>query len=87
VALERLARQRFDLILLDLRMQGMSGEDVYEAMQATLPEQAERVVFMTGDLHSENAAQFIRLTGRPVLAKPFTLTELATRVAHLLDEA
>ncbi|MCE2899613.1 MAG: PAS domain S-box protein [Gemmatimonas sp.] len=83
-ALAVLAHQQFDLILLDLRMQEMSGERVYEAMQAALPDQAERVVFVTGDLHSEHAAQFIRQTGRPVLAKPFTLTELATRIAQLL---
>jgi CheY-like chemotaxis protein len=53
-------------------------------MQATHPEQAQRVVFMTGDLHSPQASRFIRLTGRPVLAKPFTLAELAVRVQQLL---
>jgi two-component system NtrC family sensor kinase len=87
VALATLSTQSFDLVLLDLRMQGMSGEDVYDAMLTSLPEQAERVVFMTGDMHSESAAQFIRMTGRPVLAKPFTLAELAARVAQLLDVA
>lgn len=83
-ALDVLSRQSFDLILLDLRMQGITGEDVYETMQATHPEQAQRVVFMTGDLHSAQASRFIRLTGRPVLAKPFTLAELAVRVQQLL---
>jgi len=63
----------------------MSGEDVYETMRTTRPAQAERVVFMTGDLHSPNAARFIRQTGRPVLAKPFTLAELASRVAQAMD--
>lgn len=86
LALEQVASGQYDLILLDLRMQGMSGEDVYEAMQSSHPEQAERVVFMTGDMHSPNASRFIRLTGRPVLAKPFTLAELSARVAQLLDE-
>jgi hypothetical protein len=52
-------------------------------MQATHPAQAERVVFMTGDLHSAQASRFIRQTGRPVLAKPFTLSELAAKVQQL----
>jgi CheY-like chemotaxis protein len=84
VALDLLNGKRFDLILLDLRMKGITGEDVYETMQATHPDQATKVVFMTGDLHSSQASRFIRLTGRPVLAKPFTLAELAQRVHQLL---
>jgi PAS domain S-box-containing protein len=83
-ALDLLSFTRYDLILLDLRMKGITGEDVYESMMATHPDQAERVVFMTGDLHNAPAARFIRVTGRQVLAKPFTLAELATRVAQLV---
>jgi len=83
-ALDLLASKQFDLILLDLRMKGITGEDVYESMLNTHPAQAEKVVFMTGDLHSAQASRFIRLTGRPVLAKPFTLSELATKVTQLL---
>jgi CheY-like chemotaxis protein/anti-sigma regulatory factor (Ser/Thr protein kinase) len=83
-ALDLLAHSEYDLILLDLRMKGISGEDVYEAMQTAHPALLERLVFMTGDLHSAAAARFIRRTGRPVLAKPFTLSELATRVRQLL---
>jgi two-component system NtrC family sensor kinase len=84
-ALDLVSAGRFDLILLDLRMKGISGEDVYDSMRATYPEQAQRVVFMTGDLHSAAASRFIRATGRPVLAKPFTLAELATRLEQLLE--
>jgi two-component system NtrC family sensor kinase len=83
-ALDLLRTRRFDLILLDLRMKGITGEDVYESMQATHPDQAQKVVFMTGDLHSAQASRFIRLTGRPVMAKPFTLSELAGRIQQLL---
>lgn len=86
MALDALHDRRYDLILLDLRMQGISGEDVYETMVDAYPEQAARVVFMTGDMHSDHAARFIRRTGRPVLAKPFTLAELETRIRQILGE-
>jgi PAS domain S-box-containing protein len=86
-ALDLLESHTFDLILLDLRMKGMTGEDVYETMQTTHSAQAQRVVFMTGDLHSAQASRFIRLTGRPVLAKPFTLTEMAGKIGQLIDAA
>lgn len=83
-ALDVLSRWSFDLILLDLRMTGMTGEDVYATMQTTHPEQAQRVVIMTGDLHRAQASGFIRRAGRPVLVKPFALAELAVRVQELL---
>jgi CheY-like chemotaxis protein len=85
-ALDRLGERTYDLILLDLRMKGLTGEQVYEAIEAHSPDQARKVVFMTGDLHSASASRFIRRTGRPVLAKPFTLLELDARVAQQLGE-
>ncbi|HEY0930119.1 MAG TPA: PAS domain S-box protein [Gemmatimonas sp.] len=85
-ALDALHARSYDLILLDLRMQGITGEDVYETMIDSYPEQAARVVFMTGDMHSDHAARFVRQTGRPVLAKPFTLTELDARLRQILGD-
>lgn len=86
-ALDLLADRSYDLILLDLRMKGLTGEQVYELIESRDVDQARRVVFMTGDLHSATASRFIRMTGRPVLAKPFTLLELETRVAQLIQES
>lgn len=43
-ALEALSRQRYGVILLDLNMPGMRGEDVVAALPAGHP----RIVFLTG---------------------------------------
>lgn len=83
-ALELLGTRSYDVVLLDLRMSDLTGEQVYQTIAERDPELASRVLFMTGDLHSENAARFVRATGRPVLAKPFTLAELASRVEQCL---
>ena len=64
-ALALLAERSYDLILLNFRMKGMTGEQVYEMI----------------------ASRFIRLTGRPVLAKPFTLGKPEMRVAQLIRES
>jgi hypothetical protein len=36
----------------------------------------ERLVFMTGDVLSPEASRFLQETARPVLSKPFTLSDL-----------
>ncbi len=76
-ALERLDAERFDLVVADLAMPGMSGLDLAEAVRARWP--ALPFLLVTG--HAEAAripADF------SVLEKPFPSAELAARVAALL---
>ncbi|MEO7521734.1 MAG: PAS domain S-box protein, partial [Gemmatimonas sp.] len=86
-ALALLQQRSFALVLLDLRMRGLSGEDTYREILRRDVVQAEHVLFITGDLHSPSASAFLRSTGRHVMAKPFSLTELETRVATMLRSA
>ncbi len=40
--------ERFDLLLCDLQMPGMSGMQLHEELDRVCPEQADRMLFMTG---------------------------------------
>jgi signal transduction histidine kinase/ActR/RegA family two-component response regulator len=72
-ALRRLAvDERFDVILCDLRMPGMSGEALYEKVLAEKPGLARRFVFMTGVGFGAQVESFLSASGRPVLEKPFS---------------
>ncbi len=62
---------RYDRIFLDLRMPGMDGQAFYHTLAEYSSEQAEKVVFVTGDTASTEARRFLDSTGRPVLSKPF----------------
>jgi CheY-like chemotaxis protein len=81
-ALQKLEARSFGAVLLDLRLDGMSGEDTYREMLRLHPEQAKRVLFITGD--SRAFDDFLRGTGRTVVAKPFVLADLEQRVAGLI---
>ena len=78
-----LVRERFDLIALDVVMPGENGTDLWRRLHAERPEAAARVVFVTGNVDPSIQA-FIDSTGRPVLAKPYTLKALRALVAREL---
>jgi two-component system NtrC family sensor kinase len=84
-ALAMLGGAHYDGIFLDLRMPDVSGADLYRRLRERDPGQAQRVVFATGDVDADGARDFLRRTGRPFLAKPFSLgavTELLEQVAR-----
>jgi len=66
----------FDLILADLGVPGLGGREMFERLRVEAPEQARRVVFMTGDSVSEEVREFLAASGQPVLMKPFGRVQL-----------
>jgi two-component system NtrC family sensor kinase len=86
-ALTRLQGESYDLVLTDLRMPGLGGQELYERVLRSDPEQALRFVFLTGDVARSDTGRFLADTGRPVLAKPFGIDELLRAVAAGLSRA
>ncbi|MFN8651550.1 MAG: ATP-binding protein [Gemmatimonadales bacterium] len=75
-ALEALRQARFDVVLSDLRMPGLSGEQFFERIRSEFPAMTSRVVFTSGDTLREESQQFLKLSGCPALQKPYELAEL-----------
>ena len=65
------AGERFDVILCDLAMPGMGGDDLYREIQRVAPEQVERIVFITGGATTPNAHEFIATVPNQIVEKPF----------------
>jgi PAS domain S-box-containing protein len=76
--------QGFDLILSDLKMPGLSGLELHDRLLKDRPELMARLVFITGDVVSSDVAEFLRKTARPVLEKPFELSELDVVVERVV---
>ena len=83
-AFQRITRQRFDVILSDWKMPGLSGMHLYEQLLATDPVSASRMIFMTGDVMNETFQDFLKRNGRSYIAKPFAIGELRLAVASVL---
>jgi CheY-like chemotaxis protein len=84
LALEKIRRQRYDLVLSDLRMPEMDGPGLYRAVEASDPELARKFVFLTGDTLGGAVRDFLDRADRPTLTKPFDFDEVLRVVRDAL---
>jgi CheY-like chemotaxis protein len=74
-AKEALARieggEHFDVILADVMMPEMTGIDMYERLRQVAPNQATRVVFLTGGAFTPRANEFLDSVPNQIVEKPF----------------
>jgi CheY-like chemotaxis protein len=83
-AVELLRKERFDLMVLDYKMPGMTGFDVYQQAKALYPDLA--VVLVTGHGSPEVVTEANRLGFDSILLKPFTSDELRGTVEKVLAD-
>jgi len=79
------AGARFDVILCDLMMPEMNGMDLYQALEKSCPDQARRMVFMTGGAFTSWGTEFLSSILNPQLEKPFSPAQVRTLVAEQLE--
>ncbi len=83
-ALDLIRRERFDLILTDMRMPRLDGPGLYRELKRQDPELARHLIFLTGDTLSPDVAQVLAESGLPSVAKPFDLEEVLRVVRRAL---
>jgi len=79
-----LDREPFDAIVCDLRMPGMDGSALWQALKQGHGALASRVLFVTGDVLSPDLGAFLAQSGCRSLDKPFEASDLVGEVERLL---
>ena len=83
-ARQQLAGDRpFDVILLDVKLPGESGPEIFEGLPAG---QQDSVIFMTGAMAEENTEDFLFEYLHRTLTKPFTYRELLLIVKQMFPD-
>jgi len=83
-ALSKLASRNFDLMICDVQMPEMNGEELFRHIQenALLPPQ--RIIFLTGDKRSQ-VKEFLDASGCYYLFKPIQFMDFSSHVQAVLS--
>ena len=82
-AIERLGAPDYDVVVTDISMPGMSGEDLLGFVKAHRP--GTPVLFISGSTNEGRAERLMKKGAFDYLRKPFTLEEIAKRVARAVE--
>jgi DNA-binding NtrC family response regulator len=82
-ALEHIASETFDLALVDLRMEGMGGMELLEALRERTPDTA--VVIVTAHPSLETVFEALRQGADDYIFKPCRITEVRESVRKTLE--
>jgi C4-dicarboxylate-specific signal transduction histidine kinase/CheY-like chemotaxis protein len=84
LALSKLSSGSFDVVISDLKMPGMSGQELYRHLQASESALLSRIIFTTGDVANQDTQSFLQESRTPYLQKPFNLNEVRRLVQEIL---
>ena len=81
-ALARIASgERFDAIISDLMMPEVTGMEIYDELFCIAPDQAAKMVFLTGGAFTDRARDFLASIPNPCVEKPFELANILEVIA------
>jgi len=80
-ALQILSQQSFDVLITDLKMEGLGGVGLIRSVQNNRCFPMNRIIVITGEPDTSKDSVWIKTQKIPILRKPFTLHSLL----HLVD--
>ena len=76
VALKLLRNQSFEVVILDLMLPDMDGNEILESLHSERPSGLKGVLVLTGDLHEGRFAELRRLQPDTLIQKPVDIEKL-----------
>jgi CheY-like chemotaxis protein len=83
-ALTKIAHSTFDVVLCDLMMASGGGEALFDKLQASSPDLASRLIFVTGGATDEPSKAFLARQTQPILYKPVDPTSLVAKIDQMI---
>jgi CheY-like chemotaxis protein len=85
-ALACLGAYEYDLVISDIRMPQLDGEELYAQICSNWPHLADRVILSTGDVVTDKTRAFLEKANLPRITKPFDISRLRQVVRGALGQ-
>jgi len=85
-AIQYFQKDRYDLVICDWKIPGLSGQQIYEKLKEREPSLNERFIFISGDLLNPKGKQFVQQQHTPFLLKPFTMEQLLGTIQKVVSK-
>ena len=86
-ALDRVRRQAFEVLVLDIMLPGMNGLDVLKAIRSDQTLSSLPVVVLTAKGQANDRRTAEAIGARAVITKPFSNADVVERVSRLAEGA
>ncbi|MGB8167594.1 MAG: response regulator [Chthoniobacteraceae bacterium] len=87
IALEQIAANAFELIILDVDLPGMDGFELHSHLRKMPAHAATPIIFLSGHLSTIERLEALGEDNNEFVAKPYNLSELSLRVLSRIVEA
>ena len=83
--MEKLGGEDLDVILLDIKLPGESGIELYKHLQKAAKSLVRKVIFITGDAMNKDTTAFLSRTKASYISKPFDAEQLKNNIYRVLS--
>jgi two-component system NtrC family sensor kinase len=83
-ALAMIERTTYDVVIADVKMPELNGQELYTRACQLRPEMSRRFIFITGDIDGEETLDFLERSNCAYFMKPFNLERLTSAVDMLV---
>ncbi|MDD4923453.1 MAG: response regulator [Dehalococcoidales bacterium] len=83
-AMQKIVGNNYDLIIIDIRMPGMSGQELFEKAVNDKPYMSKKVLFTTGDSSNSEVKNFLQKYNLHSISKPFDRQTLESKIREVL---
>ena len=87
-ALERVRRENYDVVLMDIQMPVMDGVTATKAIRETMPTPCcdVKIIAMTANVLQEDVQQYLNAGMNAYVSKPFQTDELLLKMAAMIED-
>lgn len=85
--LEMIQRHKYNLLLLDIKLPGISGIQLYRRMREMSLDLAAKTIFITGDAMGAETRDFLAQSKVTYVTKPFDIVDLKKQINAMLSGA